>query len=206
VIRRLAPFAGRIVALSILSASTALTAAAVSAEPLKLDIDPQHSTVSFRVRHLFTKVNGQFRGFEGTIEFDEKNLAASKVSVTIRAETIDTNVQARDKDLRSPRFFDVAKYPTLTFTSAAVTVASGNKGRIEGILTMHGVSREVVLDAEYLGAAKDPWGNQRYGFHAETKINRKDFGMTWNEVIEAGGLLVGDEVEITLDVEAVPAE
>jgi len=189
-----------------LAAAVALAATAVSAEPLKLSIDAQHSTIAFRVRHLFTKVNGQFRTFEGTIDFDQSSLAASKVTVTIRAETIDTNVEARDKDLRSPRFFDVAKYPTLTFTSTGITDVAGGQGRIKGTLTMHGVSRDVVLDAEFLGAGKDPWGNQRYGFHAETTVNRKDFGMAWNEVIEAGGVLVGDDVEIALDIEAVPAK
>jgi len=162
--------------------------------------------VGFRVRHLLTSVHGQFRVFEGEITLDEKNLAASKVEVTIRADSIDTNVEARDKDLRSARFFDVGKHPTLTFTSTAVTDVSGGKGRIRGTLTMHGVSREVVLDAEFLGAGKDAWGNRRYGFHAETKVNRKDFGMAWNEVIEVGGVLVSDEVEIVLDVEAVPAK
>jgi len=204
--RRYASFARRVVSLSILSVAVVLAAATARAQPLKLTIDSQHSTVGFRVRHLFTKVNGQFRGFEGTIDFDEKNLGACKVTVTIKAETIDTNVEGRDKDLRSARFFDVAKYPELTFTSVGITDVVGGKGRIKGTLTMHGVSREVALDAEFLGAGKDPWGNQRYGFHAETKVNRKDFGMAWNEVIEAGGVLVGDEVEISLDVEAVPAK
>lgn len=176
------------------------------AQSVKLSVDPQHSTVGFRVRHLFTKVSGQFRTFEGTIDFDAKNLAASKVAVTIRASSIDTNVEARDKDLRSSRFFDVEKYPTLTFTSASISDVSGGAGRIKGTLIMHGVSREVVLDAQYFGSAKDPWGNQRFGFHAETKINRKDFGMAWNEVLEAGSVLVGEEVEILLDIEAVPAK
>ena len=187
-----------------LAAAASLAATAVSAEPLKLSIDAQHSSVGFRVRHLFTKVAGQFRTFEGTIDFDKKNLAASRVVVTVQVESIDTNVEARDKDLRSARFFDVARYPTLTFTSTGISGVAGGKGRIEGTLTMHGVSRDVVLDAEFLGAGKDSWGNERYGFHAETRVNRKDFGMAWNEVVEAGGVLVGDEVEITLDVEAVP--
>jgi len=187
-----------------LAAAASLAATAVSAEPLKLSIDAQHSSVGFRVRHLFTKVAGQFRAFEGTIDLDKENLAASRVVVTVQVESIDTNVEARDKDLRSARFFDVARHPTLTFTSTGITDVAGGKGRIKGTLTMHGVSREVVLDAEFLGAGKDPWGNERYGFHAETRVNRKDFGMAWNEVVEAGGVLVGDEVEITLDVEAVP--
>lgn len=183
-----------------------LAARPASAETIKLSIDPQHSSVGFKVRHLFTKVAGQFRAFEGTIDFDPKNLVASKVAVTIQAASLDTNVEARDKDLRSKRFFDVEKYPALTFASTGITQGAGDRGTIKGVLSMHGVSREVVLDAQYLGSAKDPWGNQRFGFHGETKINRKDFGMAWNEAIEAGGVLVGDEVEISLDVEAVPAK
>ena len=200
------PLAQRGAVLAVLVVLWSLSGAPARADALKLSIDPQHSTVGFRVRHLFTKVNGQFRGFEGTIEFDPKNLSASKVAVTIQASTVDTNVEARDKDLRSARFFDVAKYPTLSFTSTGIADVSGTRGRIKGILTMRGVPREVVLEAEFLGSGKDPWGNQRYGFHGETKVNRKDFGMAWNEVIEAGGVLVGDEVEIVLDVEAVPAK
>jgi polyisoprenoid-binding protein YceI len=206
VARRLAGCHGRRPAIPLVTAAFALAALQASAEPVKLSIDAQHSSVAFRVRHLLTKVSGQFRAFEGTIEFDAKNPAASKVSVTIRADSIDTNVEARDKDLRSARFFDVAKHPTLSFTSAAIADATPSRGRVKGLLTMRGVSREVVLDAEFLGSAKDPWGNLRYAFHAETRINRKEFGMTWNEVIEAGGVLVGDEVEIVLDVEAVPAK
>lgn len=176
----------------------------VTAETLKIDAD--HSSVTFRVRHLFTKVQGRFQKFEGSVDFDEKTLAASKVNATIQAASIDTNVEARDKDLRSARFLDVARFPTLTFASSAVTGVAGSKGKVRGTLTMHGVSRDVVLDTEFLGKGKDPWGNTRYGFHAATRVNRKDFGMEWNEAVEAGGLLVGDEVEITLDVEALPAK
>jgi polyisoprenoid-binding protein YceI len=182
----------------------ALAADAAKAETLKIDAD--HSSVTFKVRHLLTKVQGRFQKFEGSLDFDEKSLGASKVTATIQAASVDTNVEARDKDLRSKRFFDVERFPTLTFTSLAVTEVSGNKGKVRGTLTMHGVSKEVVLSTEYLGKGKDPWGNTRHGFHAETTINRKDFGMAWNEALEAGGLLVGDEVEISLDVEAVPAK
>jgi polyisoprenoid-binding protein YceI len=173
------------------------------AESLKIDAD--HSTISFKVRHLFTKVSGQFRKFEGTIEFDEKSLGASSVSATIQAASIDTNVAARDKDLRSARFFDVEKFPTLTFESLAISDVSGARGSLKGTLTMHGVKRDVTLATEFLGKGKDPWGNLAYGFHAETTVNRKEFGMTWNEAIEAGGVLVGDDVEISLDIEAMPA-
>lgn len=186
------------------SLALALAAPAARAETLKIDGD--HSSVTFKVRHLFTKVPGRFQKFEGSLDFDEKNLSASKVNATIQAASLDTNAAARDKDLRSKRFFDVEQFPTLTFVSDAVTGVSGNKGKVKGTLTMHGVSKEVVLYTEYLGNGKDPWGNTRYGFHAETTVNRKDFGMAWNEALETGGLLVGDEVEISLDVEAVPAK
>jgi polyisoprenoid-binding protein YceI len=191
----------RAVALAALGLCLAPLASA--AETLKIDSD--HSSVTFKVRHLFTKVQGRFQKFEGSVDFDEKNLAASKVNATIQAASVDTNVEARYKDLRSNRFFDVERYPTLTFASSAVTGTAGNKGKVRGTLTMHGVSKEVLLETEFLGKGKDPWGNTRYGFHAETKVNRKDFGMAWNEAVEAGGVLVGDEVEISLDVEAVPA-
>jgi polyisoprenoid-binding protein YceI len=206
VLRQLANATWRMAALGALAFTAALAPSAVAAQPIKLSIDAQHSTVGFGVRHLVTRVNGQFRSFEGTIDFDPKSPAASKVAVTIQAASVDTNVEARDKDLRSPRFFDVAKHPTLSFVSTGISDVAGAKGRVKGTLTIHGVSREVTLETEFLGSGKDPWGNLRYGFAAYTRINRKDFGMAWNEVIEAGGVLVGDEVEIRLDIEAVPAK
>lgn len=177
---------------------------AVLAAPVALKIDPEHSSVGFSVRHLFTRVNGTFREFSGTIAFDEAGVSASRVSASIRAESIDTNSGDRDKDLRSARFFDAGKYPALTFESRKIVPASGGRFSIEGILTMHGVSRPVVLDAEFLGKGKDPYGNLLYGFRATTTVNRKDFGMQWNAAVETGGVLVGDDVEITLDVEATP--
>ena len=187
-------------------AAALLTGSEARAEALKLKLDAEHSTVGFKVRHLFTKVNGQFRGFEGAIDFDQQSPGSSKLAVTIQASSIDTNVAARDTDLKSARFFDVAKFPTLTFVSTTVTSSGPNRAAIRGVLTMHGVSKEVVIDTEFLGGGKDPWGNQRFSFHGETKVNRKDFGMAWNQAIEAGGVMVGDEVEIILDAEAVPVK
>jgi polyisoprenoid-binding protein YceI len=172
----------------------------------QLKIDTQHSAVSFQVTHLmFMKVDGKFREFEGTFEFDDDTSTISNINVTIQAATIDTNVEARDKDLRSHRFFDAEKFPTLTFKSSTPTQLSEGKAQITGTLTMHGVEKEVVLDAKLLGKGKDPWGNLKYGFEATTTINRKDFGMTWNEVLEAGGVMVGDEIKVTLNIEAAPA-
>jgi len=170
-----------------------------------LKIDAQHSAVTFQVTHLmFTKVDGKFREFEGTFDLDEENNTISNVAVAIQTASVDTNVEGRDKDLRSKRFFDVEKYPTLTFKSTAPVKLNGKKGKIKGTLTMHGVEKEVILDAELLGKGKDPWGNLKYGFQATTVVNRKDFGMTWNEALEAGGVLVGDEVTVTINLEAAP--
>jgi polyisoprenoid-binding protein YceI len=180
--------------------------AAPAASAADLTIDPDHSTVGFSVRHLFTNVKGQFNTFEGTIAFDEKNVAQSKVNVVIQVTSIDTNVEARDKDLRSDRFFDADQFPTLEFSSTSVAAVSESKFKVKGFLTMHGVKKDVVLDVEFLGKGNDPWGNMRYGFHASTVVNRKDFGMQWNEVLEAGGMLVGEEVTISLDMEAMPTE
>ncbi len=186
-----------------LGAALILVAAAAHAASLK--IDPEHSTIGFRVRHLISTVNGRFNEFSGGIEYDAENLSLSSVKVTIQAASVDTNVAARDKDLRSKRFFDVEKHPTLDFESDSITDVSGSKGKIKGRLTIHGVTKPVVLDAEFLGQSKDPWGNEHFGFQARTTISRKEFGMRWNEVIEAGGLMVGDEIEIILDISAVPA-
>jgi polyisoprenoid-binding protein YceI len=181
--------------------AVAVTPAALQGETLK--IDPNHSGVGFSVRHMLSRVTGRFHKFEGTIELDEKNLAASKVSATIQAASVDTGAEARDQDLRGLNHFDVEKFPTLAFTSTAISDLQGNKGKIRGKLQLHGVEKEVVLDTEFLGKAKDPWGNQRWGFHATTTVNRKDYGLTWNKVLEGGGFLVGDEIEISLDVEAL---
>lgn len=171
-------------------------------------VDPDHTTVGFKVRHLFTSVQGRFDRFEGTITFDPAKPQDTKVEGTIDAASINTNVAERDKHLRSDDFFDVAKYPKILFTSTKADQIDPTKknGKLEGKLTIHGVEKPVVLDVTYLGAAKDPWGNQRAGFSARTKINRKDFGLSWNETLESGGLLVGDEIQIEIDAEGmIPA-
>ena len=165
-------------------------------------IDKSHSEVLFQVRHLVTKVRGRFDDFEGTIEFDEGNPGASSVSVTIQAASIDTNEKDRDTHLRSGDFFDVEKFPTLSFTSKKVS-GSGESYTVVGDLTIHGTTREVTLPATFLGNAKDPWGNARVGFETEITINRKDFGLNWNAALEAGGFLVGDEVKISLSVQGI---
>ncbi|HET8648619.1 MAG TPA: YceI family protein [Gemmatimonadales bacterium] len=163
-------------------------------------IDPNHSSVEFRIRHLVSHVTGNFRQWSGTIVGDPADWSTATVAVTIQAASIDTRNGTRDDDLRSDDFFDVTKYPTITFRSTGVEV-SGAELRISGDLTMHGVTRPVVLDAEYLG--KTGSGDQtKVGFHAETKLDRTDYGVTWNRAVEGGGVLLGDDVEISIDLEA----
>jgi polyisoprenoid-binding protein YceI len=169
-------------------------------------IDPSHSGVHFSVRHMVvSKVRGRFPKFEGTVSFDEAAPAAGSVSVKIETASIDTGDAKRDGHLRSPDFFDAEKYPEITFRSTKVQPSGGKRYRVTGELSIHGVAKEVVLDAELLGAAKDPWGNQRIGFSASTSIDRKDYGLNWNQLLEAGGMLVGEKVEIELEVEAIAA-
>jgi polyisoprenoid-binding protein YceI len=168
------------------------------------NIDTSHSGVHFSVRHMvIAKVRGTFDRWQGTFQFDEQNLAASKVSVRIEAASLNTREEKRDGHLRSPDFFDVEQYPELTFESTKVEKASDVRYRVTGNLTLHGVTKEVVLDAESLGSGKDPWGNERAAFEAKTTINRKDYGLNWNQALEAGGVLVGENVDISLDVQAV---
>ena len=167
-----------------------------------LDIDRSHSDVAFQVRHLLSKVRGRFTEFGGTIEFDEANPQRSRVDVTIQAASIDTAEPDRDKHLRSADFFDVEKYPALTFVSTSVTPRAANTYDVDGNLTIHGVTQRVVLPATYLGDATDPWGNTKVVFEAELTLNRKDFGLTWNAALETGGFLVGDEVKVSLSIQA----
>jgi polyisoprenoid-binding protein YceI len=167
------------------------------------DIDVGHSAIHFWVRHLvISKVHGRFAKWSGTIELDPQDLTRSSVEVKIDAASIDTQVADRDTHLRSPDFLDVAKYPELSFRSRKIEKA-GEGYRVTGDLTLHGVTRQVVLDAEFNGTAKDPWGNERSAFAAKTSLDRRDYGLTWNAALEAGGVLVGEKVEISLEVEAV---
>lgn len=168
-------------------------------------IDKAHSDVTFQVRHLLTKVRGRFSDFAGTIEYDEDNPEHSRVNVEVQAASIDTNERDRDSHLRSADFFDVEKIPTLTFRSTRIQRVADGSFAVTGDLTIHGVARSVRFDVSLLGKAKDPWGNHRIAFEAETTINRKDFGLTWNAALETGGFLVGDEVKISVSVQAVPA-
>lgn len=168
-------------------------------------IDPDHSNIGFKVRHLMvSNVRGSFDKHSGTVEIDDKDITRSKVNISIDTNSINTNVQKRDEHLRSADFFDVTKYPTMTFVSKKVAKAGKDKLKITGDLTLHGVTKQVVLDvAGPTKESKDPWGNIRKGATATTKINRKDFGLVWNAALETGGVTVGDEVTITLEIEMI---
>jgi polyisoprenoid-binding protein YceI len=155
---------------------------------------------------VISKVRGSFERWQGTIDFDEAEPGASSVAVRIEAASIHTGEAKRDEHLRSPDFFDVEKFPELSFKSTKVEKLAQSDYRVTGDLTIHGVTRTVTLAAEALGGGKDPWGNRRLGFSASATINRKDFGLHWNQALEAGGLLVGDKVEISLDVQAIAAQ
>jgi polyisoprenoid-binding protein YceI len=167
--------------------------------------DAVHSSVNFWVRHLMvSKVHGRFTKWGGTFEFDEQNPSASKVDVKIDAGSITTEEAQRDTHLRSADFLDVEKYPQIEFKSTSVE-GSGESITVKGDLTIHGTTRPVALAVDYAGRVKDPWGGERVGFSAKTSISRKDFGLVWNQLLEAGGVAVGDKIEIGIEVEAVKA-
>jgi polyisoprenoid-binding protein YceI len=195
-------FLTRAVYATALAATLSLPAAATTST---WQIDPNHSSAQFAVRHLgLSTVRGAFTKVNGTIQFDDKDITKSSVDVTIDAASVDTRVDGRDKDLRSDHFFEVEKYPTLTFKSTKVEQVEVGKLKVTGDLTIHGVTKQVVLDVEGPTAAvKDPWGNQRAAASATTKINRQDFGVKWNAKMDNGGWVLGDDVAITIDVEMV---
>jgi polyisoprenoid-binding protein YceI len=171
------------------------------------NIDPVHSVAEFKVKHMMiSNVKGQFTGFSGVLTLDETDITRSRIEASIEAASISTRDAQRDAHLKSADFFDVEKFPTLSFKSAGVTRAGHGELTVTGALTIHGVTRNVVFTIEGpTETAKDPWGNIRLGLSATTKINRKDFGLTWNAALETGGILVGDEVTITLDVQFIKA-
>lgn len=168
------------------------------------NIDPQHTQIEFSVRHMMiSKVRGQFKSFEGTLDINTDNPAASSVAGTIDVASIDTREPQRDAHLRSADFFDAEKYPKLSFRSSRIEPAGKGHYKVVGDLTIKDVTREVVFDVTDEGRAQDPWGNQRWGVSASTRLNRKAFGLTWNVALETGGWLVGDDVTITAEVELV---
>ncbi|MFZ0733975.1 MAG: YceI family protein [Candidatus Sulfotelmatobacter sp.] len=171
------------------------------------NIDPVHSNAQFKVKHMMiSNVKGEFTAVTGSLKFDTENTANAYVEASIDATTINTRDPQRDAHLKSADFFDAEKFPTLTFKSTRVAKKGDGELAVTGDLMIHGVTRSVVFDVEGPSAPmKDPWGNTRIGLSATTRINRKDFGLTWNSTLETGGILVGDEVTITLDVQFIKA-
>lgn len=168
------------------------------------NIDTAHTQVEFSVRHLMiAKVRGSFEKFSGTVHLDEANPANTSVDITIETASVNTREAARDGHLRSPDFFNSEAFPTMTFKSTRVDVLDGANARLIGDLTIRDVTKPVTLDVEFLGKAKSPWGTTSAGFTGKTKINRKEWGLTWNQGLETGGVLVGEDVEISIELELV---
>lgn len=178
----------------------------VSAETARYDVDPDHSTIGFSVDHMVvSKTRGQFTEYIGFIEMDPDAKTVKAIEATIKMPSITTNHQKRDTHLKSPDFFDVEKYPTITYKMKSYH-KNGDGYTAVGDLTLHGVTKEITLVGNFNGVNKDPWGNARAGFTAEGKVNRKDFGINWNKALDNGGVIVGNEVLIKLDVECIKAK
>ena len=192
----------RIAVVAGLAAALSLPAAAATST---WQIDPAHSAAQFAVKHLaISTVRGAFTSLKGTVQFDDKDITKSSVDVTIEVNSVDTRQPDRDKDLRSDHFFDAEHFPTITFKSKRVEQVSPGKLKITGDLTIHGITKEVGLDVDGPTApVKDPWGNQRMAINATTKINRQDFGVKWNATMDNGGVVVADDVSITIDAEMI---
>jgi polyisoprenoid-binding protein YceI len=182
----------------VLAAALALPAAAADYK-----IDPAHSEVSFQIRHLLTQVRGHFNQYEGTVNLDPAKPETSKVEFKIKADSIDTGVADRDKHLRSGDFFETEKYPEITFTSSKIKKTGKDTYDVTGKFTMHGVTKEITLPVTFAGTAKDPWGNQRAGFSTTTTLDRKAYNINWNKAVDNGGVLLGDDVKVEINLEAV---
>ena len=183
----------------------ALTAATVLAAPETYVVDRAHSEADFSIRHMMSKVSGKFDDFTGTVMLDRATPAASSVEFTIKTASINTGNPNRDKHLRTPDFFDAEKNPEIRFKSTAVAPSkTKNVYDVTGDLTMHGVTKRVTLPVEFLGFQKDPWGHERAGFALETKLNRKDYGINWNKALDNGGLYIGDDITVSINLETLP--
>lgn len=170
------------------------------------NIDKAHTNVGFTVKHMMvSKVRGKFNDFEGTIKGDPTDLTNCEIEFKINVDSIDTSNEDRDNHLRSADFFEVEKYPHITFKSTKIEKTDDDEYEVTGDLTMKGVTKEVTLEVEYEGKGTNPWGQEVVGFSIETKVNRKDFGLTWNQALETGGVLVSEKVKIEIDLEANPA-
>lgn len=196
----------RILTAAVLTAAVVLPAAPPAQAAEAYTVDKGHSEVSFQVRHLVTNVRGRFTDFEGKIDLDPANLEQSSVDFKIKAASIDTDLPDRDQHLRGADFFEAEKYPEITFKSESVKAAGKDRYDVTGTFTMHGVSREITLPVTFLGTAKDPWGGIRAGFETEATLDRKDYGIVWNKALDAGGALLGDDVKVAINLEAVKAQ
>jgi polyisoprenoid-binding protein YceI len=171
------------------------------------NLDPTHSAVNFTVRHMvISKVRGNFGKFTADVKLDPTNLATATAQVSIDVGSVNTGVADRDNHLKSPDFFEAAKFPAITFASKSVAVKSKEAFTLTGTITMHGVTKDITLDGEFGGTAKDPWGNDRAGFALKGSLNRKDFGLAWNQALETGGVLVGESVELNIELELIRAK
>ena len=183
--------------------TAALVMISSSAFAAKFEIDPAHTSVMFIAPHLvISKVKGRFDKFNGSFDFDEKTMKLDNVLVNIKTDSLNTNEKDRDKHLRSPDFFDVAKYPEMTFKSTKVVYEKDKPEKVEGNLTIRGITKPITLEIDYNGAITDAWGNRVVSFEAEGKVDRKDFGIIWNKALDKGGVTVGDEIKIEIEGEA----
>jgi polyisoprenoid-binding protein YceI len=184
-----------------LSLSALALLPALPAQAEVYTIDPTHSEVSFQVRHLVTQVRGKFNDYQGTIELDPAKLENSKVEFRIKAASIDTDLEDRDKHLRAEDFFFVEKHPDIVFKSQKIQATGKDTYDVLGTLTLRGVTKTVTLPVTFLGKVRDPWGNDKAGFALETTINRKDYGIVWNAALDNGGVVLGDDVKIAINLE-----
>jgi polyisoprenoid-binding protein YceI len=186
---------------------TTIAAVLVAASAVAADtfvVDKNHSEATFQIRHLVSKVSGRFDDFTGVVVIDRANPAASSVEFTIKTASVNTGVVNRDNDLRSANFFEAEKYPEITFKSTSIKPsATKDVYDVTGPLTMHGVTKTITLPVEFGGLIKDPWGNDRAGFALSTRLNRKDYGLTWNKALDSGGFMLSDDVSININIEAV---
>lgn len=189
---------------SVVAAGLAVVAAAgILAQTPTYKVDPAHSSVGFSIRHLLTQVQGKFNEFEGSVVYDPAQPEASRVEFTVQAKSIDTGNARRDDHLRSADFFDVAKYPTLSFRSEKVVAKGKDEVEVTGPFTMHGVTKTITVPGKILGIMKTEKFGQRAGFESSFTVSRKEFGITWNQALDAGSMVLGDEVRVTINVEAV---
>jgi polyisoprenoid-binding protein YceI len=173
----------------------------LNAQATEYKVDTAHSSIGFKIRHLVSKVTGSFGDFDGSFNYDQKKPTEWKANATVKASSINTSNAKRDEHLKSPDFFNIEKFPTLTFTSTKITDIKGNKAKLHGDFTMLGVTKPLVLNLEIGGLQNDPQGNEKLGFSATGKLNRKDFGMIFNKILDKASLMLGEDVELFIEFE-----